>query len=80
MKTMPEEQLHVRVRQEDGSFWATVDEYPGVFATGDNLDELRESLAEGLALVLARPGEQPPAVTLDELSSEQVATTKLVCA
>ena len=41
-----------------------MDEYPGVFATGDNLAELRESLQEGIALVLAGPGEDPPTVTL----------------
>ena len=47
MKAMPEPQpLNVRVRLEDDVYWATVDEFPGVFATGDNLDELRESLAE----------------------------------
>jgi hypothetical protein len=45
---MPEpQQLHVNVRFEDEAFWATVDEFPGVFATGDNLDELRGSLEEG---------------------------------
>ena len=43
--------LHVKVRHEDDSLWATVDEFPGVFATGDNLDELRESLEEGISLV-----------------------------
>jgi predicted RNase H-like HicB family nuclease len=26
-----------------------VDEYPGVFATGDDLDELRKNLEEGIA-------------------------------
>lgn len=59
--TMPDSpQLHVSVRHEDESFWATVDEFPGVFATGDNLEELRESLEEGIALVLAPPGQAPP--------------------
>jgi predicted RNase H-like HicB family nuclease len=65
--------LHVSVRHEDGAFWATVEEYPGVFATGDDLDELRESLQEGIALVLARPGKEPPAVTLGTLHLEPVA-------
>jgi predicted RNase H-like HicB family nuclease len=69
------QQLRVNVRLEDGSLWATVDEYPGVFATGDNLDELRVSLQEGIALVLAGPGEQPPTVTLAPLHPEPVATT-----
>lgn len=69
------QQLHVNVRLEDGSLWATVDEYPGVFATGDNLDELRVSLQEGIALVLAAPGEEPPTVTLAPLRSEPITTT-----
>jgi predicted RNase H-like HicB family nuclease len=69
------QQLHVSVRFEDESFWATVDEFPGVFATGDNLEELRESLEEGIALVLAGPGDDPPAVTLAPLHPEPVAMT-----
>jgi predicted RNase H-like HicB family nuclease len=74
MKTMPEpQQLHVSVHQEDGAFWATVEEYPGVLATGDDLDELRESLQEGISLVLALPGEEPPAVSLSGLRLEPVA-------
>ena len=71
---MPEPQkLHVSVRHEDGAFWATVDEFPGVFATGDDLNELRESLQEGISLILAPPGEKPPAVTLGALHLEPVA-------
>jgi predicted RNase H-like HicB family nuclease len=74
MKTMPQPQhLHVNVRHEDDSFWATVDEFPGVLATGDDLDELRESLQEGIALILALPGEEPPAVTLGSLQLEPIA-------
>jgi predicted RNase H-like HicB family nuclease len=74
--TMPEpQQLHLNVRLEGESVWATVDEFPGVFATGDNLDELRESLQEGIALVLAKPGEEPPTVTLAPLKPEPVLTT-----
>jgi hypothetical protein len=73
MKTMPEhQQLHVNVRHEDNAFWATVDEFPGVFATGDDLDELRESLQEGIALILAPPGGDPPSVTLSALHLEPV--------
>lgn len=69
------QQLHINVRLEDESLWATVDEFPGVFATGDNLDELRESLQEGIALVLAGPGEERPTVTLAPLKPEPIATT-----
>jgi predicted RNase H-like HicB family nuclease len=59
--------LHVSVRLEDGAYWATVEEFPGVFATGANLEELRESMAEGIALILAAPGGEPPTVTLAPL-------------
>ena len=59
--------------REDGALWATVDEFPGVLAIGDDLDELRESLQEGIALILAQPGQEPPAVTLGELRLERTA-------
>ena len=65
--------VHVRVRFEDQAFLATVDEYPGVFATGDTLDELRESLEEGISLVVdAGAGEQQ--ARLSPLSADSVAT------
>jgi predicted RNase H-like HicB family nuclease len=71
---MPQNQsLHVSVRHEDESYWATVDEFPGVFATGDDLDELRESLEEGIALVLALPDQQPPAIRLTAFRPEPAA-------
>ena len=71
---MPRNQsLHVSVRHEDDSYWATVDEFPGVFATGDDLDELRTSLEEGIALVLALPGQQPPTIRLTPFKPEPAA-------
>ena len=39
-------------QEEDGSFWAEVVELPGCFASGDNLDELREALEEAISLYL----------------------------
>ena len=66
--------VHVRVRSEDHAFWATVDEYPGVFATGDTLDELRESLEEGISLVLAGAGTREQQVRLSPLPTDAVAT------
>ena len=44
--------LTARIHAEDGSYWADVPELPGVFATGETLDELFESLREGVVLVL----------------------------
>jgi predicted RNase H-like HicB family nuclease len=77
---MPERDLHFRIRQEDGSFWATVDEYPGVLATGDDLEELRASLEEGIRLMKADPGEDLPSVRLSPLTlaSETPASADLL--
>lgn len=44
--------LTARIHAEDGSYWADVPELPGVFATGDTLDELFDSLREGVVLVM----------------------------
>ncbi len=68
------QELHVNVRYEHDSLWATVDEFPGVFAAGDNLDELRTSLEEGIALVLERDGVIPT-VTIAQLRLPPVQTT-----
>ena len=64
MKTMPEsQQLHVRVRIEDEALWATVDEFPGVFGTGDNFDELRE-IADSITAHATLGGLRPAAESL----------------
>lgn len=68
------ESLHIKVRLEDGSLWATVDEYPGVFATGDTIEELRASLEEGISLSLSED-DRPVSVTIDGLESEPVDAT-----
>lgn len=74
-------ELHMRIHTEDDAYWATVDEYPGVFATGDTLDELRESAAEGIALMLADADGPVPTVAIGEFQPvEQVATAELTCA
>jgi predicted RNase H-like HicB family nuclease len=44
--------LTAQIHNEDGSYWADIPELPGVFATGDTLDELFDSLREGVVLVL----------------------------
>ena len=71
-------ELHVQYRQEDGVLWATVHDFPGVFATGDDLDALRESLEEGISLVLAGPGEKPPQVKLEPLRIKPVRAASSV--
>lgn len=49
-----------------------------MFATGDDLEELRKTLAEGVALMLARASEEPPTVILGELSHEPTVAAELV--
>ncbi|MBS1889479.1 MAG: type II toxin-antitoxin system HicB family antitoxin [Actinobacteria bacterium] len=78
---MSDRHLHFKIRQEEGSFWATVDEYPGVLATGDDLEELRASLEEGIQMMKAAPGEALPQIRLSPLkleSSETPASAELL--
>ncbi len=74
-----QERVHVRVVQEDGAYWATVEEMPGVFATGDTFGELLDSLTEGAALWLAKPGKPTPTLTIGDLEKVgEVATAELI--
>jgi predicted RNase H-like HicB family nuclease len=57
----------MQIRQDDGAYWATVDEYPGVFAAGDDLEELRASLEEGIRLMEAGVDEDLPRLRLSKL-------------
>lgn len=43
----------IRVHAEPGeTLWAEVDELPGCFATGRDMDELMEALAESISMCL----------------------------
>jgi predicted RNase H-like HicB family nuclease len=73
--------LTINVHHEDDSYWATVEQFPGVFATGDDLEKLRASLEEGIALMLAGSGDKEQRVRLGPLRpepSELAATAALV--
>lgn len=71
-----DQQLKITICREDRSFWATVEDFPGVFATGDTLDELRESLIEGISLWLAEPGQEPPKISMGELAFDEPLHTQ----
>lgn len=58
MKGTPPMELTACIHIEDGSYWADIPELPGCFASGDTLDELFESLREGIAIYLADDEEQ----------------------
>lgn len=45
-------ELTANIHLEAGSYWADVPELPGCFASGDNLDDLLNSLREGITLYL----------------------------
>lgn len=46
-------EFHVRIHEEDGSYWAEVKELPGCFASGGDLEELKEAVLEAIELYLA---------------------------
>lgn len=45
-------ELTARIHIEEGSYWADVPGLPGCLASGDTLDDLFESLHEGVTLYL----------------------------
>jgi len=50
---MAEREYRVLVHEEDGAYWAEVEDLPGCFASGHDLDELREAVVEAITLYLA---------------------------
>ena len=75
IQRMPDE-TQITIRFEDGAYWATVEQFPGVFATGDDLEELRASLEEGIGLYLAESGQPAPKVLLQELQWDEPPRTQ----
>lgn len=61
----------VRIHDEgpDG-LWADVVEMPGCFASGDNYEELMESLTESMGLYLSAP-DSPCVVKLQQMGPPQ---------
>jgi predicted RNase H-like HicB family nuclease len=45
-------ELSANIHREDGSYWADISELPGCFASGYTLEELIDSLLEGVHLYL----------------------------
>ena len=59
-------ELTANIHLEDGAYWADVPELPGCFASGDTLDELFDSLREGIQLYLEEdsPSSDSPRLSL----------------
>lgn len=61
-------ELHAVIHEEDGSCWAEVKELPGCFASGHDLEEVKQALVEAIGLVLTdEDGHTSPSVRVDEL-------------
>jgi predicted RNase H-like HicB family nuclease len=50
---MADREYRVLVHEEDGAYWAEVDDLPGCFASGHDLEELRKAVVETITLYLA---------------------------
>jgi predicted RNase H-like HicB family nuclease len=67
----------VRIHREEGEqLWAEVVELPGCFASGRDMAELRENLAEAIGLYLST-GDARVTVHLEE-TSESVTEQRLL--
>jgi len=53
---MAQREYRVRVYEEAGAHWAEVDGLDGCFASGGDLDELREAVVEAIMLYLDSDG------------------------
>jgi predicted RNase H-like HicB family nuclease len=67
MAAKGEEVYTVRVHHEPGeALWAEVLELPGVFATGTDMEDLRQALTEAISMYLSEPVEledEPGSIT-----------------
>jgi predicted RNase H-like HicB family nuclease len=52
-------ELHAVIHHEDDSYWATVVELPGCFASGATREELMEALEEAIGLYLEDADAEP---------------------
>lgn len=54
-------ELQVAVHEEDGMYWAEVPSHPGLFASGETMDELIEALGEAWIMYTHDENPSPPA-------------------
>jgi predicted RNase H-like HicB family nuclease len=65
-------ELVAQVHQEDGMYWAHVPSHPGLFASGETMDELIESLGEAWALYTSDDSAAPQAAVMPATQSLHV--------
>ncbi len=62
-------ELRVVVHHEDGMYWAEAPSHPGLFASGETLDELIEELGEAWALYTSDDTESGPLAAVHPTAS-----------
>jgi predicted RNase H-like HicB family nuclease len=65
-------ELVVQVRQEADMYWAEVPSHPGLFASGETMDELIEALGEAWALYTSDDRSVPQAAVTPATRSLRV--------
>jgi predicted RNase H-like HicB family nuclease len=71
-------EFHAIIHEEDDSYWAEVQELPGCFASGQDLDELKDALLEAIRMCwTAEDARREEAKSL-HVGSMVVATGPLV--
>ncbi len=65
-------ELVAEVHREDGMYWARVPSHPGLFASGETMDELIESLGEAWALYTSDDDSVPQAAVTPATQSLRV--------
>jgi predicted RNase H-like HicB family nuclease len=60
-------ELHAVIHEEEGAYWAEVKELPGCFASGHDLEEVKQGLIEAIGLILGEERPEPVFVRVDEL-------------
>jgi predicted RNase H-like HicB family nuclease len=71
---MAEREFRVLVHEEDGAYWAEVEGLPGCFASGSDLNELREAVEEAISIYLSEgpPSAQPRAAATAHVDEMRV--------
>jgi predicted RNase H-like HicB family nuclease len=65
-------ELIAQVHREGGMYWAEVPSHPGLFASGETMDELIEALGEAWALYTSDDSSAPQATVTPATQSLRV--------
>jgi predicted RNase H-like HicB family nuclease len=65
-------EFHATVHEEDGSYWAEVEELPGCFASGKDLNELQEALIEAINMCLTQKEHEQIRAELESEAKRQM--------